>query len=317
MLVPKCMNADAVWDKQELFSKLSIENWMMPGVYAGHFTRLVWIKPHWSHQIEDGVHPFTIGKETSTSEIRLTCPVGYFVSEALYTPVHKLENTRDVVLEVATFNGKPENDAAVISKMNLDAPQGLILDIDLDFFSTMNPFKSLYKNADLYESLKVLYWFESPTSTETQVLEEAVERRKQQIADLERLWKHVAENGTAQDPSPTSERWPHVKALAERVRQMYIPPQIDWEMIHDAGCTWDNTDLPEHISTVPEIETLLQSLRMLISKLPCKPNVITISRSSLDDYCPQEDVDWIQEQVLMILKDSFEIKVKNMYLEEN
>uniref|UniRef100_T1HQ67 Uncharacterized protein n=1 Tax=Rhodnius prolixus TaxID=13249 RepID=T1HQ67_RHOPR len=38
------------------------------------------------------------------------------------------------------------------------------------------------------------------------VLEEAVERRKQQIADLERLWKHVAENGTAQDPSPTSER---------------------------------------------------------------------------------------------------------------
>uniref|UniRef100_T1H9Q8 Uncharacterized protein n=1 Tax=Rhodnius prolixus TaxID=13249 RepID=T1H9Q8_RHOPR len=111
--------------------------------------------------------------------------------------------------------------------------------------------------------------------------------------------------------------WPHVKALAERVRQMYIPPQIDWEMIHDAGCTWDNTDLPEHISTVPEIETLLQSLRMLISKLPCKPNVITISRSSLDDYCPQEDVDWIQEQVLMILKDSFEIKVKNMYLEEN
>lgn len=59
---------------------------------------------------------------------------------------------------------------------------------------------------------------------------------------------------------------------------MYIPPQIDWEMIHDAGCTWDNTDLPEHISTVPEIETLLQSLRMLISKLPCKPNVITISR---------------------------------------
>lgn len=67
------------------------------------------------------------------------------------------------------FCSNLQNDAAVISKMNLDAPQGLILDIDLDFFSTMNPFKSLYKNADLYESLKVLYWFESPTSTETQV----------------------------------------------------------------------------------------------------------------------------------------------------
>ena len=36
-----------------------------------------------------------------------------------------------------------------------------ILDIDLDFFSTLNPFVSLYKEANLYEDLKKLYTFKS------------------------------------------------------------------------------------------------------------------------------------------------------------
>uniref|UniRef100_A0A170UDW4 Uncharacterized protein n=1 Tax=Triatoma infestans TaxID=30076 RepID=A0A170UDW4_TRIIF len=57
-----------------------------------------------------------------------------------------------------------------------------------------------------------------------------------------------------------------------------------------------------------EIGNLLESFKTLISKLPCKPNVITISRSSEDDYCPPENVDWIQEQVLIIIKSSLMLK---------
>jgi hypothetical protein len=37
-----------------------------------------------------------------------------------------------------------------------------VLDIDLDFFSTRNPFRGLYENADLYSRLQELYNFKRP-----------------------------------------------------------------------------------------------------------------------------------------------------------
>ncbi|XP_023718093.1 UPF0489 protein C5orf22 homolog [Cryptotermes secundus] len=69
MLIPKGMPADTVWDKHELFSQLSIENWMMPAAYAGHFSSLVWIKPPWAQQMADGTHSFCIGRQKSSGEI--------------------------------------------------------------------------------------------------------------------------------------------------------------------------------------------------------------------------------------------------------
>lgn len=44
-----------------------------------------------------------------------------------------------------------------------------ILDIDLDFFSTKNPFKNLYESVNLYEKLAKLYSFERPDSIDPEV----------------------------------------------------------------------------------------------------------------------------------------------------
>lgn len=44
-----------------------------------------------------------------------------------------------------------------------------VLDIDLDFFSTKNPFKSLYDRINLYEKLAPLYAFNWPNSTDPEV----------------------------------------------------------------------------------------------------------------------------------------------------
>nr|CAD7413540.1 unnamed protein product [Timema cristinae] len=37
-----------------------------------------------------------------------------------------------------------------------------ILDVDLDFFSTRNPFRGLYERAGLYDTLRELYRFQRP-----------------------------------------------------------------------------------------------------------------------------------------------------------
>lgn len=321
MLVPKGMSADLVWDKYKLFSELSIENWILPAAYAGHFSTLVWVKPPWSTQIPDGSYTFTIGKDQSSGEIRMNSNLSYFVSECLYSPLDNLENKREINLEVITLgnfleDSEKSDDFEVFKRLEGRFPDGgrYILDIDLDFFSTKNPFRSLYKNADLYESLKELYWFEAPRTNDNDRLIEAVNMRKEQLKDLEDLWEHVSIHGLEGD-QPNSERWPELKSIAERVKSMYH--DIDWGLIHDAGCTWDESDIPEHVTSREDVSKLIKtSFVGLMDALPKPPTVITISRSSEDDYCPPEDVDWIQEEILNTLKDKFPIDIKEHYLEE-
>ncbi|KAJ7338451.1 hypothetical protein JRQ81_012309, partial [Phrynocephalus forsythii] len=70
LLIPVNMPADTVFDKEALFSELSIENWIMPAVYAGHFSQVVWLHPPWAQQMQEGIHHFLVGKDTSTTTIR-------------------------------------------------------------------------------------------------------------------------------------------------------------------------------------------------------------------------------------------------------
>ncbi|XP_068992010.1 UPF0489 protein C5orf22 homolog isoform X1 [Neodiprion pinetum] len=70
MLIPKDMQADVVWDKNELFDEISIENWMLPAAYAGHLKHLIWVKPPWATQMQDGVSTFLIGKHKDNGCIR-------------------------------------------------------------------------------------------------------------------------------------------------------------------------------------------------------------------------------------------------------
>ena len=52
-------------------------------------------------------------------------------------------------------------------------------------------------------------------------------------------------------------------------------------------------------------EFIAGHFRELLEALPHPPTAITISRSSEDDYCPQEQVDAIQAAVLEELKSRF------------
>ena len=86
---------------------------------------------------------------------RVTLAENYFLSELLYSPSKDLDNISTVSLLVVTFNPNGEWDQTTRAKKakmsdsgSLDAlklltsSQHWILDIDLDFFSTANPFCS-------------------------------------------------------------------------------------------------------------------------------------------------------------------------------
>ncbi|NXA49593.1 CE022 protein, partial [Nothocercus julius] len=384
LLIPVNMPADTVFDKETLFSELSIENWIMPAVYAGHISQVIWLHPPWAQQISEGKHDFLIGKDISTTTIRVTGTDHYFLSDGLYVPADHLENEKPLSLHVILINptealnsqeenGKTasakrvklstddtastaaasssvvpgdldhssssvkskgiqntstQNGTETLSEGSASCPlrnsecpirevvkdicQALqkgdahVLDIDLDFFSVKNPFKEMYTQTE-YELLQELYSFKKPHTNATEEgLLDCVENRVHQLEDLEAAFADLCDS----DDEETLQKWasyPRMKPLVQLVHSLKTRMESpDYEMVHQAGLTCDYIELPHHVSTEEEIEGLLRSIKILLKNMP-KPTLVTVARSSLDDYCPSEQVDVIQEKVLDLLRSVYGI----------
>ncbi|XP_023438415.1 UPF0489 protein C5orf22 homolog isoform X2 [Dasypus novemcinctus] len=339
----------------------------MPAVYAGHFSHVIWLHPMWAQQMREGKHHFLVGKDASTTTIRVTSTDHYFLSDGLYVPEDQLENHKPLQLDVIMVkpyklcNSQEENDAVsspkkpklaledventvstnrdsysdVLEKGTVTQKSGqtclepsfscssesqechttagtgeiletlkkgdaFVLDIDLDFFSVKNPFKEMFTQEE-YKILQELYQFKKPDANLTEEdLVDCVDTRIHQLEDLEATFADLCDG----DDEDTVQRWasnpgmelllPLVQSLKKRMEEP------DYEMVHQAGLTCDYSELPHHVSTEQEIEYLIQSAYYLLKSLP-KPTLVTIARSSLDDYCPSEQVDTIQEKVLNML----------------
>uniref|UniRef100_A0A1A7XAF8 Chromosome 5 open reading frame 22 n=1 Tax=Iconisemion striatum TaxID=60296 RepID=A0A1A7XAF8_9TELE len=104
LLIPVNMSADTVFDKEKLLSELSIENWIMPMVYAGHVSCVAWLHPYWSQQIREGEHRMNVGRDSSTNTIRVTSTDSYFLSDGLYVSDQHLLNSKPLRLNVVRVN---------------------------------------------------------------------------------------------------------------------------------------------------------------------------------------------------------------------
>lgn len=366
LLIPVNMPADTVYDKETLLRELSIENWIMPMVYAGHVSHVAWLHPYWAQQIREGQHCMCVGKDSSTTTIRVTSKDDYFLSDALYVPLDHLENPKELHLHVirvdpvvssqttklesgqssakvpkaaqtqddmqlkavtpCTSSSQPPDGSAASGNISetaknkaddgstsyitdkllavIEQTDPFILDIDLDFFSCKNPFKDMFSQEE-FALLKELYSFSKPQQDpDEEELLECVERRTRQLEDLEAAFADLLED----DGQETVERLaanPGMKSLFRLVHSLKNRPSPpDYEMVHQAGLTCDYSELPHHISSDEEIQQMITAVQLFLETLP-KPTIVTISRSSLDEYCPAEQVDSIQIRMLNILESLF------------
>ncbi|XP_041805475.1 UPF0489 protein C5orf22 homolog [Chelmon rostratus] len=365
LLIPVNMSADTVFDKEKLFSELSIENWIMPMVYAGHVSCVAWLHPYWAQQIREGEHRMAVGRDSCTTTIRVTSTDNYFLSDGLYVSEEQLENSKPLTLSVIKVNPvkaslgpssekkteadtercfakRPRTDDGIAGEASCSEPlsrwtdtwqpaegsngpswgaddegstsyvvkrisafvsetEPYILDIDLDFFSCKNPFKELYTQEE-YNILKELYNFRGPgPDADEEELDACVDRRVHQLEDLEAAFADLLED----DGEETVTRWssnPGMASLTQLVSSLKSRNLCpDYEMVHQAGLTCDSVELPHHISTDEEIDRLISAVKLLLKALP-KPTLVTMSRSSLDEYCPVEQVDSVQSRVLGVLE---------------
>lgn len=308
MTVPRNMPSTFVNDKDRLLDTLSIENWIMPTAFAGHFTDLVWCKPPWAKQIPAGSTEFLIGDHCGL--IRLNSTMEYFVSEGSYRMEQDLKSAKLIRLQTIEINEKSNK----VVQREVDTANIFVLDIDLDFFSTRNPFLDIYDKAKVYEQLKPIFFYEMEKSQEPQLILDCVRKRLEQLDELEKVFGVLQAGGRLNDipqtrAVPIENVWSELNELVNSVNTNFKDEKIDWMMIYDAGCTRDSTDLPHHESSDEEIDQLMKYFESFLRGLDGDPTVITISRSTEDNYCPKHQVEDIQRKVLEVLNNVYGLRV--------
>lgn len=310
MTIPKSMPVEFVRNKEKLFETLSIENWLMPIAYAGHIDQLIWMKPHWANQIGDGDYEFTIGDHGG--HIRCDSSLEYFLSEGTYQPKCNLNNQRQINLRVFTMNehllsDQQQSEFRGIEFQNCvdETNERYILDIDLDFFSTANPFKKMLEKS-VYDEIKRLFkadFFDASLDSKgtEDELSAFTKKRSTFLDALERVFQQLDQNIEIEKivmPDNLDKYKNQIFNLIRNVKKYHPNNEIPWQTVFDAGCTFDSNELPHQISSEQEIKQLIAGFKQFLETFLYKPSIITISRSSEDDYCPSEQVDSIQQLVL-------------------
>ena len=79
---------------------------------------------------------------------------------------------------------------------------------------------------------------------------------------------------------------PKIRDLRDSIHANYgEDAEIDWEIVHNAGCTCDDTELPHHVSEPGEIQELLTQFHVTLEKWTetgSRPLAVTMARSSGD-----------------------------------
>lgn len=295
--VPRQMPAEISFNRTELLQSLSIENWLIPLAYAGFINEIVWIHPHFAHQIPDGFFKFKVGE--SNGKICVSSNLDYFLSDGAFCEEELMSNKKDVKLHVKEIDE---------SLNELIGDQPWILDVDLDYFSTLNPFIAIYPKANTYEKLKEIFHIEKNYQKDDQEsIEKYVKERNLHLDFFERVFQHMAQNGNLEkfelNDESLREKFNLTKELIESLCHHYSLYDIDWFLVNDAGCTTDDDEfqLPHHEASEEEIKDSINRFEASLKSIKKNPEIITISRSSDDGYTPTTQIELIQDLTLKAL----------------
>jgi hypothetical protein len=303
--IPNDLRADEVFNKAKLMEMISIESWILPAVFAGHLSAVVWIKPRWANQINEGLYEFFVGEHKQSGLIRCTCKEDYFLNDSFYASENELQNKREFTLYVCDYilNSADQNGDGFLQTFLLkkssetNVKRNIILDIDLDFFSTQDPFRLMFRTEANYELFKSVYNMPFTLSKNDEHFDDEY---KKYLCIKSRRLSELSKQITGKYAEELSE---DVKMFRKLVEEY----ELDMEIVHSYGSGIDEKALPHHVSTNMEIEEMLEQFTIFLGKYfaSIKPSVITIARSSLDDYCPLNQVDNLQNSVIERIKTHF------------
>ena len=174
--------AKAASDSHDFLDQLysssgAIAEFILPLLYNRYITSVTWIRSPWSDQLDDGEHCFMIGDTIDRGSAAVTLPASYYFDEGVVYAADDLDEHRKVEVNVLvetmdTDDNYDDHDDSekdgrqggineickpVESSLPSSSSRTWILDICLDFFSTINPFylelKDLFTSEGISEDL--------------------------------------------------------------------------------------------------------------------------------------------------------------------
>lgn len=198
LVLPPGLDPARSRDRDHVLDVVDIESWILPAALAGHLDRVLWVRSPWSDQLPDGDQQFLIGSKDG--QARVTCPLPYFLSECMWT--RKLDDGQELGLRVQTLDALLE---ATPGNPDPWQPEDgrFVLDIDLDFYSTQDPFAAALSESQM-RLLRQLYHSSFPDpDADPSRLEEAQMKRKAQLQRLEEQLRRHLPTAESSDSGPS------------------------------------------------------------------------------------------------------------------
>jgi hypothetical protein len=274
-------------DPEFLVARVDIASFVLAAVRVGLVDRVTWLRPDFSFQLPDGARTLHLGAIAS-GLLRVDDPSDFYVLDEGWAPLPALEDPARLELEVLPLS-------AAAGRATL-ASGPVILDIDLDAFSTRNPAADHLRRAGLADAdldeLRAIFAREELALAEDP---------PQRIAQLDELLDAVA---TLSDGA-----WSEQPGAALRLWRRGVGPWDLFELHRILGrlpsgygthTLLENgrllVGLPEHTGVpLDEVRTRARSLADLLRSRAIEPSLVTLSRSVDDGFTPREEwppIEW-------------------------
>eukprot|EP00939_MAST-03C_sp_MAST-3C-sp1_P001032 g1032.t1 len=322
LCVSPTMDAEFCFEPTKLYDFLDsseggIAEWILPLVYEGHLSSLWWVRPTWAKQLEDGNRVFAVGKLKAENKenkeyIRVSARDAYFLDDFLYAPIETMTGVRPLKLTVTTASrlatfyfraeSAPSTEAAKGGEISEEKPY--VLDICLDYFSTLNPFvKTMNETfpSDIVDLVRWIYAAPRFKNSDLDLKRALTERRRFRDGLRTLIANEAAVVSLAKlyDEGSTAER--SLRQLRDYCKS------IDQETFDTIFRCGPMLDLPHHQSDAEEIDGMVTEMEKALSKgaRSRRPALVTIACSTRDGYFPSSEVERTLGAVLGMLRRLF------------
>lgn len=280
-------------DPRLLVSRVDIASFVLAAARVGLVEKVVWLRPDFSFQLPDGARTLHLGALDS-GLLRVDDPSDFYVLDEGWAPLPALADPVRVELEVLPLSRAGERGTL--------ASGAVILDIDLDTFSTRNPAADQLRSAGLsdpdLDALRSIF------ARDQLVFSADPPTRIEELDELLDAVAILADGPWSAQPDAAWSLWrrgigPLDLFALHRVLAR-LPADYGTRSLLENGRLL--VGLPEHTGVAPgEVHAQARALADLLRSGAIAPSLVTISRSVDDGYTPREEWPAIEWTVLRAL----------------
>ncbi|KAG7388158.1 hypothetical protein PHYPSEUDO_012960 [Phytophthora pseudosyringae] len=331
---PSAADTDVIFEPETLYDELDdsaagIAEFLLPLVFAGHVNQITWLKPSWATQMPTGVFKqLAVGKRKLIGALGVTSELPHFVEDELFCPAEDLDASSIRRWDLfATETDSCGYAATVATEAVATARQnskGFVLDIDLDYFSTWDPFRKDLETRIGEAAVKTVTQVFSTVRYKRSPLElVTAKQRNAERSSFRKLITRLEAVDKQTDRASGRSEWAQtVSELAPLYAEDVNAEELlgDFAMVleqlredeaarHELWAAGPFLDLPHHESSLEEIERMVNELEEFLHEHALDasnpPAVVTIAKSTGDEYLPPHQLDAVLTRVLRMLERVF------------